>query len=300
MTVRKKKPEHHWIGETPEPDKFFGFCYQITNMVTGQMYIGKKQYYAAAGRRKYRPSDITSDKWKAEHWKESNWKNYSGSSKELNADIKKHKKFNFTFEILSQHISKAELHYAEIDYQVSNDVLRKKLEDGTPMYYNKNIAGVKFIPPSYHSEATVLKLKRILKERGHPLQGKTHPNKGKSLPQCAPNKHVSVDSIQITDGKTNLWWQKDKELPEGFHRGVTKSGYKNSDAANNARRINNQKNTEAAKKKYKENPNICNWCNLTIPYENRNWKSCSLHCRSMWRSKCSKEAAARRTHDTAT
>jgi len=30
---------------TPDPDKFFGFIYLITNTDTGKMYIGKKQYF---------------------------------------------------------------------------------------------------------------------------------------------------------------------------------------------------------------------------------------------------------------
>lgn len=286
--TKKKEIPHHWTGETPEPDKFFGFCYQITNQVSGRMYIGKKQYYAAKGRRKYRPSDITSDKWRDDHWKESNWKNYTGSSKELNEDIKKLKKSSFSFEIISQHISKAELHYAEIDYQVSSDVLRAKLDDGTPSFYNKNIAGVKFIPPSYHSEATVLKLKRILKERGHPLKGKVHPNRGKRLPQTAPKTHVSINNIQITDGKTNLWWPKEKELPEGFEKGIYKKGYINSNKAKAARKKNSQDQADKRREIYSKNPNLCNVCKSPISYENKSLKSCSLECRSKWRSQVSK------------
>lgn len=286
--------KHHWTGVDPAPDKFFGFCYQITNHANGRLYIGKKQYYSAAGRRKYRPSDITSDKWNDKHWKPSNWKKYTGSCKELNEDIKKYGKKSFSFEILSQHTSKSELHYAEIDYQVWLDVLRARIDEDTKLYYNKNIAGTKFIPPDYHSEDTVNKLKKILKERGHPLQGKAHPNKGKKLPQTAPKKHVSIDNVQITDGDVNLWWSKGLDIPEGFRVGITKSGYTNSEEADAARRETNKKNALAARDRYNKKPNKCNVCEKDIPYGDRLKKSCSLECRSKWRSKCSKRINAER------
>ena len=60
-------------------DNQFGFVYRITNLQTGQQYIGRKYFIQkrkprSGGRRR------TS---------ESNWKQYWGSSKELNADRKR-------------------------------------------------------------------------------------------------------------------------------------------------------------------------------------------------------------------
>ena len=281
----------HWGGEIPEPDKFFGFCYHVTNMVSGRLYIGKKQYYMSSGKCKRRCNDRSSEKWRPDHWKESNWRGYTGSSKELNADIKELGKENFRFEIMSQHVSKAELHYAEVDWQVHCDVLRHKLTDKVKLYYNKCIAGVKFLPPPFHSPKTIAKLKAVLKERGHPMQGKVHPNKGKKLPQTAPHRHVSIDNIQITDGRTNLWWPKGKDLPTEFKKGITKKGYTNSIESEEARKKATEANVKAWEEKYEASPKFCLNCGVGIPYvlAKKKWKTCSPECRSEWRSKCSKK-----------
>lgn len=142
-TVAKK---HHWKGEKPNPTKYFGFVYLVTNKVNGRLYVGKKQYFSAKpGSSKGRKADRTRGTWNPAHWNNSNWHVYTGSSKDLNRDISEFGKHNFTFEILHQHITKSDLNYAEAKEQMERDVLCKKLGDDY-LYYNKQIAPIRSRP----------------------------------------------------------------------------------------------------------------------------------------------------------
>jgi len=109
----------------------FGFVYRITNLHTGQKYIGRKYFVQkrkprGGGRRR------TS---------ESNWKAYYGSSKELNDDRKRLGSDAFTREILSTHSTLGRVNYEETKQLFLNNVLQETLDDGTPAYYNSNILG---------------------------------------------------------------------------------------------------------------------------------------------------------------
>ena len=112
-------------------DNQFGFVYRITNLHTGQKYIGRKYFVQkrkprGGGRRR------TS---------ESNWKQYWGSSKELNDDRKRLGSDSFTREILSTHSTLGRVNYEETKQLFLNNVLQETLDDGTPAYYNSNILG---------------------------------------------------------------------------------------------------------------------------------------------------------------
>ncbi len=96
----------------------FGFIYIITNKVNGRQYIGKKQCVSRVKRKPLKGKTRN----RIDH-KESDWKTYTGSSKELNEDIAKYGKENFTFEILEWCGSKWELGYKEIKKQLEYDVL---------------------------------------------------------------------------------------------------------------------------------------------------------------------------------
>ena len=121
---------------------FHGFCYLIINKQTGQKYIGKKSFWSV---RRVKVKDRKNRKIIR---KESDWKTYTGSSRWLNEDIDQYGIDNFEFIMLSMHESKAALSYREIELQIKLDVLRAKLDDGSPMYYNRQILGsIKFIPP---------------------------------------------------------------------------------------------------------------------------------------------------------
>tara|TARA_R100001509_G_scaffold118102_1_gene72604 strand:- start:250 stop:942 length:693 start_codon:yes stop_codon:yes gene_type:complete len=113
----------------PKEDKF-GFVYIITNTKNGKAYVGCKQYYSM-------------NKKKTKH----KWEIYTGSSKYLNADIKKIGKEHFTFEVIAEYKNKRSLQYYEVYYQMKWDVLTAVIE-GTdePAFYNSYVGG-KFYRP---------------------------------------------------------------------------------------------------------------------------------------------------------
>lgn len=106
-------------------DNFFGFIYCIVNKKTGKTYIGKKQCV-----RRLKRKPLKGKKRNRIDSLESDWKTYTSSSKELNEDIIKFGKENFTFSIIKLCGSKWELGYEEIKEQIKRDVL---LRDD---YYN--------------------------------------------------------------------------------------------------------------------------------------------------------------------
>jgi len=113
----------HWICEKFEPESF-GFIYLITNIKNNRKYIGKKQLQFKKSRR------LKSRKNRKVSYSESDWKTYTGSCRELNEDIEKYGKENFTFEILMFCKNKWELGYEEIKLQIQNEVIKNK------QYYN--------------------------------------------------------------------------------------------------------------------------------------------------------------------
>jgi hypothetical protein len=107
-----------------------GFVYKIENIQTGKAYIGKKNFTKAAYKQ------IKGKKKKVR--KSSNWQDYWGSSEELLAVLKAdpNKNENYKRTILKLCKSKGEMSYFEAYNQFYDDVLRAKLLDGSPRYYN--------------------------------------------------------------------------------------------------------------------------------------------------------------------
>jgi hypothetical protein len=110
----------HWIlNENVAIDEStFGFIYEIENKITNKKYIGKKQCFMRVKRKPlkgYKRNRISHS--------ESDWKTYTSSSKELNDDIQKYGKENFTFKIIRACDSKWELAYFEIKEQIDKEVL---------------------------------------------------------------------------------------------------------------------------------------------------------------------------------
>ena len=112
----------HWIlNENVKIDETtFGFIYEITNNVTNKKYIGKKQ---CQSRIKRKP--LKGKKRNRINYVESDWKSYTSSSNEINEEIKKIGKENFTFKILRTCDSKWALAYFEIKEQIDREVLFK-------------------------------------------------------------------------------------------------------------------------------------------------------------------------------
>jgi len=122
--------------------EWFGFIYRVVEISTGREYIGKKQF------KSFTKKKVAGRKNKKSVVKQSDWKTYTGSSTHLNMAIDENGKDNYAFFIESLHSTRGSLFYAEVDLQIRENVLREKLNDGeTPKYFNKQVAGVRFIPP---------------------------------------------------------------------------------------------------------------------------------------------------------
>ena len=86
----------HWICNIEIPQEYYGFIYLITNNTNNRKYIGKKQCKSK------RKKPLRKGKKKRESViKETDWMTYTSSCNELNDDIAKLGKENFTFEILT-------------------------------------------------------------------------------------------------------------------------------------------------------------------------------------------------------
>jgi len=124
------------INDLPTPDKWVGFCYKITNVRTGQTYIGKKNFWSKR-KKALTKSELSTDKRlkKYKHViKESDWLTYCGSSLPLQVDYKKPTAM-FIREILHLACSKKQLSYYELKFMFEYDVL------ANPGSYNGNILG---------------------------------------------------------------------------------------------------------------------------------------------------------------
>ena len=102
--------------------EYVGFVYNITNLVTGKKYIGKKLFTKAKTKQvkgKKKRVRVSSD-----------WKTYYGSNKDLQEDVEKLGSHNFKREILRLCKTKGECNYWEAKYQFDNRVLE------SDKYYN--------------------------------------------------------------------------------------------------------------------------------------------------------------------
>ena len=119
----------HWTYEGKQidtiPDEYEGFVYLITNLKTGQKYIGKK-----LAKFKTTKPPLKGKKNKRRGYKESDWRDYWGSSDRLQADVEALGPENFTREILYYCTSRGELSYLEAKEQFDREVLK------TDEYYN--------------------------------------------------------------------------------------------------------------------------------------------------------------------
>ena len=136
MTDKNIDYENPWIykGGIFNSDDIgdnYGFVYRITNTNTGKSYIGRK-YFVQKRKPRGGKRRVTS---------ESNWRRYFGSSAELKQDIRELGEENFRREILSIHSTPGRVNYEETRQLFLNEVLTKRLTDGSPAYYNSNILG---------------------------------------------------------------------------------------------------------------------------------------------------------------
>jgi hypothetical protein len=147
----------HWkaFSEVTNLNELFGFVYLIHNKATGQFYIGKKQFWSESHIK------VTGRKNRKKVIKPSKWESYTGSCKYLNADIEAIGKENFEFYMIETYRTRGGLYYAEANLQHKFDVMYRKLDDKLRLFYNGNIAAVKFIPKEF-SKVAAQRIKQIL------------------------------------------------------------------------------------------------------------------------------------------
>jgi len=151
---------------TTAPENAFGFVYLITNIQTGQRYIGKKQFWS------HHSKKVVGKRNRKHTTKESDWKNYWSSSDEVKAAVAVHGNDSFVREILTICYSKRDLTYGEIEEQFRRDVLRATLPNGQREYLNKNIMNRFFIPPDVRTKETLAKLSSSQQARCNTEDGK--------------------------------------------------------------------------------------------------------------------------------
>lgn len=124
------------ISDLPNYETLEGFVYKITNLKTGQIYIGKKSLYSNLKKKiSARAKKATGTRKTFERIrKESDWQKYYGSSKELLSDISVTGKEKFHREILELCCTKKYLSFCEVAWQIKLDVLKTNS-------YNGNILG---------------------------------------------------------------------------------------------------------------------------------------------------------------
>ena len=119
--------EHPWLykGDVFErpSDNDYGFVYKITNLTNQKTYIGKKLFW-------FKKTKVIKGKRKR-YLAESDWKQYYGSSKAVQEDVKQFGEQLFRREILRLCKNKGECSYFEAKAQFDNDVLMNP-----EMYYN--------------------------------------------------------------------------------------------------------------------------------------------------------------------
>ena len=117
------------------PEECVGFVYLITNTISGRMYIGKKlAKFAKTSYKVVKLKNGTKKRKKIRSKVDSDWRDYYGSNLELNVDVLKLGKENFTREILYYCTSKAQCSYFEAREQFTRKVLESK------DYYNGQIS----------------------------------------------------------------------------------------------------------------------------------------------------------------
>ena len=107
-----------WIGVPENINDYEAYVYEITHIKTGKKYIGKKVFWS---KRRLKP--LKGYKRKRIVKTESDWKTYWGSSKKLQADVKKWGEDEFKRKIIHLCKTRVDSSYMELWEQIDRDVL---------------------------------------------------------------------------------------------------------------------------------------------------------------------------------
>ena len=113
------------------PEDCEAFVYLITNTTNNKKYIGKKHLWSKTTR-----PPLKGKKRKRKVVKESDWQQYYGSSEELKLLVETSCQDRFERKILRLCVSKGEMSYWEMWYQMTEHVLLRP-----DKYYNAFVGG---------------------------------------------------------------------------------------------------------------------------------------------------------------
>jgi hypothetical protein len=134
--------------DLPKVDGLVGFVYRITNLRSGQIYIGKKNFFSKRKKNltKKELATITDKRLKKyKHVvKESDWMKYWGSNDDLQLDVVTHGETFFRREIIGLATSTKALSYLEVKYQFIYPVLEDESYNGNILgkFYKKDMSGI--------------------------------------------------------------------------------------------------------------------------------------------------------------
>ncbi len=100
------------------PEHYYGFVYEITNLLSGKKYIGKKFFWST----KRRQVSKVRKRYKVE----SDWREYWSSSDALKQDVLALGPENFSRKILHLCVNKGTTNYLEAKEQFQNNVLEDR------------------------------------------------------------------------------------------------------------------------------------------------------------------------------
>jgi hypothetical protein len=110
-----------------EPGEYYGFVYEIENLLSGRKYIGKKFFWSIKRKQV--------NKKRKSYKVESDWKEYWSSSDELKTDVETLGRENFKRTIIHLCFNKGTANYLEAKEQFTRSVLENK-----ELWYNSWIS----------------------------------------------------------------------------------------------------------------------------------------------------------------
>jgi hypothetical protein len=154
--VMLKKELGHWnySGTDRDVSNCFGFIYLMYNHTTGMSYIGKRQFWSFR-----RGSMVKTGA--------ALWRLYKSSSSHVKEAVKNGDEFSYY--MLGVFDTRAWTSYSEAHLQMVFDCLTERSTEGERMWYNNQIAPIKYIPKQDDKQLNELNL---CIERGHKILNK--------------------------------------------------------------------------------------------------------------------------------